>query len=46
MVLVVSFAADMVYSHYVPNTGEGITDYEAYKKQGVYLPVQEEELYS
>ena len=46
MVLVVSFAADMVYSHYVPNTGEGITDYEAYKKQSVYLPVQEEELYS
>ena len=46
MVLVVSLAADMVYSHYVPNTGEGITDYEAYKKQSVYLPVQEEELYS
>lgn len=36
MVLVVTFAADMVYSHYVPNTGEGITDYDAYKKTGAY----------
>ena len=34
MVLVACFAADMVYSHYVPNTGEGITDYEAYKQAG------------
>ena len=38
MVLVISFAADMVYSHYVPNTGEGITDYEAYKKSSEYYP--------
>jgi len=38
MVLVISFAADMVYSHYVPNTGEGITDYEAYKESGEYYP--------
>ena len=30
--LVIAFAADMVYSHYVPNTGEGITDYNAYKE--------------
>lgn len=36
MVLVVSFAADMVYSHYVPNTGEGITDYDAYKETSEY----------
>ena len=32
MVLVSAFAVDMVYSHFVPNTGEGITDYEAYKE--------------
>ena len=32
VILVVSFAADMVYSHFVPNTGEGITDYKAYKE--------------
>lgn len=32
MVLVISFAADMVYSHYVPNTGEGITDYKAWEQ--------------
>ena len=32
MILVVTFAAYMVYSHYVPNTGEGITDYKAYKE--------------
>ena len=31
-VLIVTFAVDMVYSHYVPNTGEGITDYKAYKE--------------
>ena len=27
IVLVACFAADVVYSHFVPNTGEGITDY-------------------
>ena len=32
VVLVTAFAADMVYSHFVPNTGEGITDYKAYKE--------------
>ena len=42
MVLVVSFAADMVYSHYVPNTGEEITDYEAYKTSGFQLVHGEE----
>lgn len=36
VVLVITFAADMVYSHYVPNTGEGITDYNAYKESSVY----------
>lgn len=30
--LVLTFSADMVYSQYVPNVGEGITDYEAYKE--------------
>jgi uncharacterized membrane protein len=38
MVLVITFAADMVYSHYVPNTGEGITDYKAYKESSEYYP--------
>ena len=28
LVLLICFGADMVYSHYHPNTGEGITDYE------------------
>ena len=27
IVLIACFAADLVYSHYVPNEGEGITDY-------------------
>ena len=31
IVLVIIFAADMVYSHNTPNIGEGITDYDAYK---------------
>ena len=30
IVLLVAFLSDMVYSHFVPNTGEGITDYSAY----------------
>lgn len=34
-VLIAAFAADMVYSHYVPNTGEGITDYNAYKESSI-----------
>ena len=34
VVLVIAFICDMVYSHYVPNTGEGITDYKAYKETG------------
>ncbi|MCF0121544.1 MAG: DUF975 family protein [Oscillospiraceae bacterium] len=29
-VLIVIFGADFVYSHYRPNSGEGITDYEEY----------------
>ena len=30
VILLVIFTADMVYSHYVPNVGEGITDYAAF----------------
>ena len=30
--LVVIFVADIIYSHYVPNTGDGITDYDSYKQ--------------
>ena len=37
VVLVIAFVCDMVYSHYVPNTGEGITDYKAYKEQSDYM---------
>lgn len=29
IVLIVFFLADVVYSHFVPNTGEGITDYQS-----------------
>ncbi len=32
IVFVVVFVADIVYSHYVPNTGDGITNYEHYKE--------------
>ncbi|MBQ6468893.1 MAG: DUF975 family protein [Lachnospiraceae bacterium] len=32
LVLVAAFMADMVYSHFVPNVGEGITDYTAYEE--------------
>ncbi|MCR4725444.1 MAG: DUF975 family protein [Clostridia bacterium] len=32
--LAIVFAGDMVYSKRVPNTGEGITDYDAYKDTG------------
>lgn len=32
VVLLTLFVADMIYTHYVPNTGKGITDYDAYKK--------------
>jgi uncharacterized membrane protein len=42
MVLVVTFAADMVYSHYVPNTGEGITDYKAYKESNAEVLYEQE----
>ncbi len=31
-VLVLAFCADMVYTHKVPNVGEGITDYTAYEE--------------
>ncbi len=31
IVLVAVFSADMIYSHKVPDIGEGITDYDAYK---------------
>ena len=34
IILLVIFAADMVYSSYVPNIGEGITDYAAYTEAG------------
>ena len=30
IVLLICFASDMVYTHYVPNVGDGITDYAAY----------------
>lgn len=36
IVLMMCFAADVVYSHYVPNTGEGITDYEAYTQTSMH----------
>ena len=42
MVLVVTFAADMVYSHYVPNPGEGITDYKAYKESNAEVLYEQE----
>ena len=32
VILVVIFSADFIYSHYVPNVGEGITDYTAYEE--------------
>lgn len=41
IVLVLTFSADMVYSHYVPNVGEGITDYEAYKESCIELTITE-----
>ncbi len=31
-ILIVCFGADIVYSHFVPNVGEGITDYEEYQE--------------
>ena len=34
VILLVVFAADVVYSNIVPNTGEGITDYTAYEEAG------------
>ena len=34
IILLVIFAADMVYSSHVPNIGEGITDYAAYTEAG------------
>ncbi|MCR5134679.1 MAG: DUF975 family protein [Clostridiales bacterium] len=34
IVLLLAFAGDLVYSHFVPNTGEGITDYDSYKQVG------------
>jgi hypothetical protein len=35
ILLVVGFTADMIYSSKNPNIGEGITDYDAYKKSAV-----------
>ena len=32
--LIVLFTGDLIYSHYVPNTGEGITDYNSWKEEG------------
>jgi hypothetical protein len=37
IVLVLAFVADVVYSHYVPNIGEGITDYDEYKGSSTLL---------
>ena len=34
IVLLIAYGADMVYSHYVPNAGAGITDYSAYEQTG------------
>ena len=34
VVLLGCFVADLIYSHYVPNVGEGITDYSAYEEAG------------
>ena len=38
IVLVLAFVADVIYSHYVPNIGEGITDYDEYKGSSTLLP--------
>ena len=35
IILLVIFIADVVYSHYVPNVGDGITDYSAYEEAAV-----------
>lgn len=32
LIFVIVFAADTVYSHYYPNMGEGITDYNSYQE--------------
>ena len=37
VVLVLAFVADVIYSHYVPNIGEGITDYDEYKESNTLL---------
>ncbi|MBQ3323066.1 MAG: DUF975 family protein [Firmicutes bacterium] len=37
IVLVLAFVADVIYSHYVPNIGEGITDYDEYKGSSTLL---------
>ena len=33
--LAIAFAGDMAYTRRVPNVGEGITDYEAYKQSAL-----------
>ncbi|MBQ6594408.1 MAG: DUF975 family protein [Clostridia bacterium] len=38
LVLLLIFSGDVVYSHYVPNTGEGITDYERVADVGNETP--------
>ena len=37
IVLVLAFVADVIYSHNVPNIGEGITDYDEYKGSSTLL---------
>lgn len=37
IVLTLAFVADVIYSHHVPNIGEGITDYNAYKESSTML---------
>ena len=33
LVLLATFAGDLVFSHYHPNVGDGITDYDAYQEE-------------
>ena len=41
IVLVLAFVADVIYSHHVPNIGEGITDYDEYKGSSTLLLADE-----
>ena len=44
-VLLVAFLGDVVYSHFYPNTGEGITDYDAYEQSSM-VPQTQHQLYT